>query len=115
MTPETRRAPRMQVPELVPVRDQMTESMIGRLGNISETGMLIIASGPLQEDALYQLQFGIPDGRGGQQLIDVGAHLLWRVPTHAPDQFWAGFRFLTLDATQREQLVRWIEDSLPSA
>lgn len=114
MIPETRRAPRMQVPELVPVRDQMTESTIGRLGNISESGMLIIASAPLQEDALYQLQFSIPDGRGGQQPIDVGAHLLWREPTHAPDQWWVGFRFLTLDKGHREQLVHWIQSNLPA-
>ena len=106
MIPETRRAPRKQVPELIPVRDQMTESLIGRLGNISESGMLLIASGPLQEDALYQLQFAIPDGRGGQQPIDVGAHLLWREPTNAPDQSWAGFRFLTLDKAQRDLLVQ---------
>lgn len=113
MSTETRRAPRLPVPALVPVRDQMTETVIGRLGNVSETGMLLIASEPLQEDALYQLQFSIPDGRGGQVPINVGAHLLWREPASAPDQSWAGFRFITLDKAQHERLVRWIENSLP--
>ena len=47
MITETRRAPRLQVPALVPVTNQMTGSNIGRLGNISETGMLLIASEPL--------------------------------------------------------------------
>ncbi|WP_449467615.1 PilZ domain-containing protein [Stenotrophomonas humi] len=115
MITNTRRAPRLQVPEMVPVRDMMTGAPIGRLGNISETGMLLITSVALQEDALYQLQFPIADGRGGQLQIDVGVHLLWCEPTHAPDQSWAGFRFLTLDNGQREQLQRWIEDRLPPA
>ncbi|MBD9536498.1 MAG: PilZ domain-containing protein [Stenotrophomonas sp.] len=115
MITETRRAPRMPVPELVPVRDMMTDGVIGRLSNISESGMLLIASGPLQDDALYQLQFTIPDGRGGQHQIDAGVHLLWREPAHAPEQSWAGFRFLTMDKAQREQLVHWIESNLPKA
>ena len=54
---DTRRAPRRQVSDLVPVTDQMRESVVGRLGNISETGMLMLASAPLREDALYQLRF----------------------------------------------------------
>lgn len=52
---DTRRAPRRQVSDLVPVTDQMRDSVVGRLGNVSETGMLMLASVPLREDALYQL------------------------------------------------------------
>jgi hypothetical protein len=114
MITNTRRAPRLQVPDLVQVRDQMTGTQIGRLGNISETGMLLITSVPMQEDALYQLQFPIPDGRGGHLQIDAGVHLLWCEPTHAPEQSWAGFRFLTLDKAHRERLAQWIEGSIPA-
>ncbi|TGS08495.1 PilZ domain-containing protein, partial [Mesorhizobium sp. M1C.F.Ca.ET.187.01.1.1] len=49
---DTRRAPRRQVSDLVPVTDQMRECVVGRLGNVSETGMLMLASTPLREDAL---------------------------------------------------------------
>jgi hypothetical protein len=115
MIPNTRRAPRLQIPALVPVRDQMTGTVIGRLSNVSETGMLMIASEPLVEDALYQLQFPIPDGRGGEVNIDVGVHLLWRDPAHAPEHSWAGCRFLTLAKEHRDHLARWIETSLPAA
>lgn len=114
MITNTRRAPRLQIPALIPIRDRMTDSVIGRLSNVSETGMLVIASEPLLEDALYQLQFPIPDGRGGEIDVDVGVHLLWRTPAHTPDHCWAGFRFLTLDRQHREQLARWIEGSLPA-
>lgn len=115
MITDTRRAPRLQIPALVPVRDQMTETVIGRLSNVSETGMLLIASESLLEDALYQLQFPIPDGRGGELKIDVGAHLLWREPANAPGHVWAGFRFLTLGKEHRAQLAQWIESSLSAA
>jgi len=115
MIPDTRRAPRLQVPALVPVTDTMTAGVIGRLGNVSETGMLLIASEPLNEDALYQLRFPVPDGRGGEAPIDVGVHLLWREAAQAPGHFWAGFRFLTLEKGHRERLLQWIESSLPAS
>jgi len=114
MITETRRAPRLQVPALVPVTDQMTGASIGRLGNISETGMLLIASEPLVEDALYQLRFPIADARGGELSIDVGAHLLWHEASRAPGHAWAGFRFIVLEKNQREQLRQWIEAQLPT-
>ncbi len=109
-TPDTRRAPRRQVTELVPVTDQMAETVIGRLGNVSETGMLMLASVPMQDDALYQLQFTIAGPQGQPLLIDVGVHLLWSEQTHAPGQAWVGFRFLTLPREAREQLRQWIAE-----
>ena len=112
--PETRRAPRLQVPALVPVTDQMSGAGIGRLGNISETGMLLIASEPLVGDALYQLRFPISDGQGSDQHIDVGAHLLWHEAAQAPGHAWAGFRFIALEKNQRERLRQWIETQLPA-
>ena len=107
-TPDTRRAPRRQVTDLVPVTDLMAETVIGRLGNVSETGMLMLASVPMQDDALYQLQFTIPGPQGQPLLIDVGVHLLWSEQTHAPGQAWVGFRFITLSREHRELLRAWI-------
>ncbi|XFC40352.1 PilZ domain-containing protein [Stenotrophomonas indicatrix] len=105
---DTRRAPRRQVSDLIPVTDQMRDSVVGRLGNVSETGMLMLASAALRDDALYQLRFPLPLADGRSELIDVGVHLLWSEPAHAPGQSWAGFRFLTLSREHRQLLRRWI-------
>lgn len=108
MNDDTRRAPRRQVVDQVPVTDMMAEAVIGRLGNVSETGMLMICSVPMCEDALYQLRFAIPGASGQPLQLDVGAHLLWSEQSHAPGQSWAGFRFLTLRREHRDQLRAWI-------
>ncbi|AWH19022.1 pilus assembly protein PilZ [Stenotrophomonas sp. ZAC14D2_NAIMI4_7] len=105
---DTRRAPRRQVADLVPVTDQMRDAVIGRLGNVSETGMLMLASTGLREDALYQLRFPLALGDGRNETIDVGVHLLWSEPAHVPGQHWAGFRFLTLSREHRQLLRGWI-------
>lgn len=108
MIEDTRRAPRRAVPEHIPVSDRMREIVVGRLGNVSETGMLILTDAPLVDDALYQLSFPVPDRNGRDTAIDVGVHLLWHEQAHAPGQYWAGFRFLTLSSPHRELLRHWI-------
>lgn len=111
---DTRRAPRRNVADLVPVTDQIAERVVGRLGNISETGMLMLASVPLHEDALYQLQFSLPLADGHATPIDVGVHLLWAEPAHVAGQAWAGFRFITLSREHRKLLRGWIGQESPA-
>ena len=74
---EFRRSRRRQLAETVQVTDSMTEMVVGHIGNVSETGMLVMSSAPLVVDALYQLRFGLPDGPV-RLPFEVGAHLLWR-------------------------------------
>ncbi|MBN6152575.1 PilZ domain-containing protein [Xanthomonas sp. AmX2] len=107
MIAEARRSPRRQVPDMVPVHDVMSDTVVGRLGNVSETGMLLLASAPLHDDALYQLRFAMPQ-LGHDVRIDVGVHLLWSERSHAPGQAWAGFRFLTISNAHRELLRQWV-------
>lgn len=106
MTPprESRRAERYPVTQPVTVVDTMTGEAIGRIGNISESGMLLIANTELVEDALYQLQFRPSQGAA----IDVGVHLMWNSPASTPGQSWAGLRFLTVSAGHREALRHWL-------
>lgn len=106
MGAESRRMPRRTVTGLIEVVDVMTEEPIGHLGNLSVGGMLLIASVPLVEDALYQLRFSLPDGDA--QHLEVGAHVLWRDDASAPGQSWAGLRFLGLAPQATRGLREWV-------
>jgi len=108
MTQEFRRAKRRKASDTILVTDTMTGHVIGRIGNVSQTGLLLIASEPLVDDALYQLQFALPHDQG-PVAIDVGAHLLWMDHASARSQLWAGFRFIALGAEQSRKLRSWIE------
>lgn len=109
MIDEFRRARRRKVSDTILATDAMTDSVIGRIGNVSETGMLLIASAPLVEDALYQVRFQLHDARGRQIPLEVGAHLLWLDRASAPGQAWTGFRFIAVPADQSVQLRNWID------
>jgi hypothetical protein len=106
---EFRRARRRKVSDTILVTDAMTDSVIGRIGNVSETGMLMIASAPLVEDALYQVRFHLHDARGREIPLEVGAHLLWLDRASAPGQAWTGFRFIAVPTDQALQLRNWID------
>lgn len=106
-TKEYRRLPRRKVGETVLVSDMMTEEIVGRIGNLSEGGMLLMASSPLNEDALYQFRFRLPGIDGVD--IEAGAHLLWVERANSPGQSWAGFRFISLSDAHRERLHGWVD------
>lgn len=106
MGAESRRMPRRTVTGLTEVIDVMTEETVGHIGNLSVGGMLLIASVPLAEDALYQLRFNLPDTDG--QSVEIGAHVLWRDDASAPGQSWAGLRFLGLAPQATRSLREWV-------
>jgi hypothetical protein len=109
MIDEFRRAKRRKVSDTILVTDAMTDSVVGRIGNLSETGMLLIASAPLVEDALYQFRFNLQDARGRDIPMEIGAHLLWLDRASAPGQAWSGLRFIAVAKEYAEQLRHWIE------
>lgn len=107
---EYRRAKRRKVPQMITVRDVMLEQTVGRLGNLSESGMLMLSTVPLRDDALYQLRFALADRRGRRQEIEVGVHQLWSDAANVEGHFWCGFRFIDIGADALGFLRDWIEE-----
>lgn len=109
MSTESRRAKRKRAPDTIDVSDTMLEQVVGQIGNISESGMMLLGLVQLHDDALYQFRFNLPDtgARGGS--IEVGAHQLWSDPANVPGQFWAGFRFIDISPEDATKLRNWIE------
>ena len=108
MMREFRRARRRNVPKPVAVFDLMTEQVIGRVGNLSESGMLLVATEPVVDDALYQLRFPLHDGGGHDAHCEFGAHQLWQEEAGTPGLYWIGLRFIAIPDDQAERLQRWI-------
>lgn len=105
---DARRRPRRSVTDTVEVIDSMSDRVIGQLGNVSETGMLLLASAPLVDDALYQVRFNL-SGMGPQRgRVEVGVHLLWQEHASATGKSWAGFRFINLPEPGRQHLRDWL-------
>lgn len=109
MIQEFRRARRRKAQAQIPVTDAMTGQVVGRVGNLSESGMLLLASQPLVNDGLYQFRFALAAADGQPAPVEIGAHLLWSDQASAPGQHWAGFRFIGLGDRQLRQLRAWVD------
>lgn len=106
---EFRRAKRRKATEAVQVTDCMTDEVIGKIGNLSESGMLLQVSRPGIDDALYQFRFSVR-GISGHHNIELGAHQLWSEPPTSRGHGWAGFRFVDLSSEDHEAIRAWVEE-----
>ena len=86
MSSEYRRAKRRKVEDPTDVLDTMTETVVGHVSDLSETGMLLILHQALVSDGLYQFRFKLTDPQGRDHAIMVGAHELWSDQAAAPGQ-----------------------------
>lgn len=109
MNTEYRRAKRRKVGYNIEVLDTMTGQAIGKLSNLSETGMLLILGQPLTSDALFQLRFSLPDDTGHSRMVEVGAHELWSDEAAAPGQVWTGFRFIDVAPEDVAFIRGWVD------
>ncbi|TBR07667.1 MAG: PilZ domain-containing protein [Lysobacter sp.] len=106
---ESRRSRRRRVNGRIEVVDAMTEQVVGQVGNVSESGLLMLAHVPLSEDCLYQLRFALPDLFDRYSPVDVGVHVLWKNAAAAAGQAWVGVRFLSIDEGSLDRLRAWID------
>ncbi len=106
---ERRRATRKPVGDRLTVTDTMTGEIMGIIGNLSHDGILMILHAPVLADTLYQVQFRIPDGLGGDP-IEVGIHEQWieQAQSSGGGEYWAGFRIIDIDPADRERLVAFV-------
>lgn len=109
MNNEYRRARRRKVGYNIQVYDTMTDEVIGRLTNLSETGMLLIMHKPIANDALFQLRLSLPDSLGVTKTLDIGAHELWSDEATAPGQIWTGFRFIDVSQGDVAFIRDWVD------
>ena len=105
---EHRRSPRKPPGVIIQVTNTLTGEVIGRLGNISAEGMMLIGNTSVVDDALYQLQFHLPDEHGRLHPIEVGVHEQWSEEASVPGQQWVGFRFIDIGPEDAVVLRNWL-------
>ena len=108
---EHRRSPRKPPGVIIQVTNTLTGDVVGRLGNISAEGMMLVASRPVVDDALYQVLFNLPDEHGRLHPIEVGVHEQWSEQANVPGQHWVGFRIIDIAPADGAVLIDWLNGS----
>ncbi|HET9818598.1 MAG TPA: PilZ domain-containing protein [Rhodanobacteraceae bacterium] len=109
MNDERRTAPRKPSNAPIEVINSISGENIGRIGNLSRNGLMLICHRPLNDDALYQLRFRLPDLRGTQSEIETGVHTMWTEQAATNGYQWSGLRIISISATAAKSLDRWLE------
>ncbi len=108
MNRDNRRAPRKTIGGIIPVRNALTDASMGRIGNLSRTGLMLISPLVPHDNALYQLIFEFPSPTNHVQRIEVGVQALWCSEASTPGQYWAGFRFISIAADDAKTINGWM-------
>ena len=111
MNDERRSAPRKPTSIPIEVTDSITGESIGRVGNLSRTGMMLICHHPLRDDALYQLRFQLPNPQGPIDEIEAGVHTMRTDQAATHGYQWSGLRNISISGAAAASLDRWLERS----
>jgi hypothetical protein len=96
----------------IDVLDVITGRPIGRVGNLSVDGMLLISQRALPANALFQLSFSLPSSDGsGSRPLEIGVNEQWGERASAPGQFWTGFHIIDISREDQERLTAWVTSS----
>jgi hypothetical protein len=108
MNDERRSAPRIPTAVPIEVTDSITGENIGRVGNLSRNGVMLICHRPLQDGALYQLRFRLPSPRGALEEIEAGVHTMWIDQAATNGYQWSGLRIISISGSAAASLDRWL-------
>ncbi|HET8898115.1 MAG TPA: PilZ domain-containing protein [Rhodanobacteraceae bacterium] len=107
---DKRRADRKAVDSIILVTDAITGQPVGRVGNLSGSGLMLIGPKPLAEDALYQFRFQLPNPNAGERrTLEIGMHEQWTEEAAIPGQFWSGLRFIAISEEDTAALGAWLD------
>lgn len=106
---ELRRDTRKKISDLVTVGNVISEQPIGHIGNLSRSGMLLICNQQLNDNAIYQLRFSLPDPvKGGHLSFELGVHEQWTQSSADAGRYWSGVRIIDISPQAETQLLEWI-------
>lgn len=95
---------RVPVTTLIQVRDEVTDELMGQLGNLSYGGVLLIADRELPLDAVYQIRIEVPGPGTAVDPLSLGVETLWRQRANNGRSCWVGMRIIDMSDADRGRL-----------
>ena len=86
---------RHQLPYYLNVFNRFTDKPLGFIGNLSETGMMLISRYPMMTNVRFEMRLKIPAQHGEQRCVDQSATCLWTREDVTPGSFDSGFALIS--------------------
>lgn len=107
-TSDQRRAARKSATAPIPVVDVIRERVIGQLGNLSTSGMMLLVSSAPVHGGVYQVAFTLPDAQHRDHRVEIGIQEQWHEPAASPGHFWSGYRIVSGGDDAVRAIDEWI-------
>jgi len=85
----------------ISIHDKIADKSMGTIGNLSETGFMLVTGNQIEIDSVFQLE--LEDNSSGQK-IQIGAVCLWNSETSTQQMFWSGFHIIDISSEAEEIL-----------
>lgn len=87
----------------------MTGESLGRIGNLSVDGMMLITTQALPESCLYQVQFQLQDAERRSHRMELGIQCLWSEAALTEHSHWIGCKIVDISPEEQDLLDAWVE------
>jgi hypothetical protein len=104
-----RRHARKPVGHALMISNSMTAETLGRVGNLSADGMMLITSRPMHEGWYFQVGFALQVGKLPARRLDVGIQCLWTEAARTAGSHWTGCKIIDIGEEDQQMLLRWLE------
>ncbi len=104
-----RRHVRKPVAHALMVSNSMTGETLGRVGNLSADGMMLITTRPLHEGWYFQIGFALQVDTLPAKRLDVGIQCLWTEAARTAGSHWTGCKIIDIGEDDQRMLLRWLE------
>lgn len=105
-----RRSVRKKAAQAIVVSNSMTGESMGRIGNLSNDGMMLIASKHISEEYYFQVSFPLINKANQARKLEVGVQCLWSEQARSANSHWAGFRIIDIGDADLAYLKVWVDE-----
>jgi len=107
---ESRGAPRRHLFYYLEVLDKATGASLGRLGDIHDDGVLLLASGSLRVGIRFVMSIQLPEPIGrGRGTLDLEVEVRWSRKDASGNLYQSGCSFISLSQADREYIEELVQ------
>jgi hypothetical protein len=102
---------RKRVTQVIMVVNSFTGESLGRIGNLSTTGMMLISPRLMGEEHYFQVGFQLSAAKIAAQKLEVGVQCLWCDEARSASTYWVGCKIIDISDADQVLLKRWVDQA----
>jgi PilZ domain len=111
-----RKSVRKRVTQVMMVTNAFTGEGMGRIGNLSNDGMMLITPKEMHDEHYFQVHFSLQAPGFKPEKVEIGVQCLWCDQARTNNTYWVGCKVIDISPDDQAALKRWVaqaEETVP--